>query len=172
MESKELNPNIIIPFVLNKNELENSPINISNKLKVMILFELSQRYIIENELQKVHLINPELLKKDIANEIKSLVNNKWDQIIRVWNFKYDYNSLSKIILIFDSKKLKILDSKLNIENKNFPLNNPEIVKLIDKYIHFYRKNFLLVNDKFFALFQKYFGITVIIFRKSNCSYTK
>ena len=99
MESKELNPNIIIPFVLNKNELENSPINISNKLKVMILFEISQRYIIENELQKVYLINPDWLKKYEAKEIKSLVDNKWDQIVRVWDYAYDLNSLSKIISI-------------------------------------------------------------------------
>ena len=153
MKSKEL------PFTNNKNELQNNPIDISNKLKVMILFEISQRYLLENELQKVYLINLDWLKKFEAKEIKSLVDNKWDQIARIWGYAYDLNSLSKIISIFDIKQLKILDSKLNIENKNFPLNNPEIVKLIDKYIHFYRKNFILANDKIFVLFQKYFGMT-------------
>ena len=97
MESKELNPKTIISIANNKNELQNNPIDISNKLKVMILFELSQRFIIENELQKVYLMNPEWLRKYETKEIKNLMDNKWDQIIRLWNNAYDFNSLSKII---------------------------------------------------------------------------
>jgi len=160
MKSNELNAKTMNPIPTNKRNFENIPIVITDKLKVMILFYISQRYTKENELQKVYLINPDWLKKYETKEIKNFVDNKWDQINRSWNYTYDFNSLSKIIPLFnDSNKLKKLDSKINIEHKYFPLNYPEIVKLIDKYIHFYRKNFILINSKIFALFQTYFGIT-------------
>jgi len=160
VKSNDLNVKTMYPIHNNKCKLENIPIDISNKLKVFILFYISQRYTIENEIQKVYLINTDWLKKCETKEIKNFIDNKWDQINRSWNYTYDFNSLSKIIPLFnDSNKLKKLDSKINIEHKYFPLNNPEIVKLIDKYIHFYRKNFILVNDKIFVLFQKYFGVT-------------
>ena len=158
-ESNEINAKTAMPLVNSKIKLENKPIDISDKLKVMILFDLSQRINRDTELYKVYLINPDWLNKYEAKEIKNLVDSKFDKIMREWTYTYDFTSLIKIIPILDSKKLKNLEPKVNTEHKYIPVNNPEIVKLIDKYIHFYRKKFLLVNGEIFALFQRYLNIT-------------
>ena len=131
---------------------------ISNKLKVLILFAISQQQIIGNKREKVYLMNPEYLKVFGYKDIKNLVDNKSNQIKGAWNGTYDFNSLSKIIPIFENKKLKKCEEKLNSQNINPWVVKYEPFQLVDKYIYL-NKNFVIVNDKLFELFNIYFGIT-------------
>ena len=132
--------------------------NISDRLKVMLLLAVSQIYDYpENKLIKIYLINPELLEQYKYKDIKSLVSKKSNEIIKLWNFSNDLNSLSPIIPILGKEKLQKYDSKMNLDNK-VPSIISEPIQLHNKYIDIYRK-FVIVNEQIFKLFQIHFKLT-------------
>ena len=142
-------------------KLEDKANNISDKLKVLILLEISNKYIdYDNKLERIYLINPKWAEEYKYNEIKLLINQKYNEIINKWNKSYELNSLYEIIPLFNKEQLKSLDQKINTNN-NLSINNiSERIELQDKYIDIF-KEFIIVNNQMLKLFQKYF------FFKSN-----
>ena len=158
----EAKTNLFNPQTTINNNSHNFGLNqnisdINEKLKTMILLCISQIFNIDNQYEKVYLMSREWLEQFGYKKIKEFLEKKSNQIIQVWNRTYQLNSLTKIISLFDYRKLKKFEAQLNIQNQNSWIAIPEKVKLLDKYIYLYRK-FVLVNDNIFALFQKYFGI--------------
>ena len=149
---------IINPINNEKMGLNNSDFNISDRLKVMLLLAVSQIYddYRENKLSKIYLINPEWLEQYKYKKIKSLVLEKSNEIIKLWNYSYDLNSLSQIIPILDKEKLQKYDSTINFDNQIYHPTSEQIV-VKDKYIDIYRR-FVIVNEQLFKLFQKYFKL--------------
>ena len=150
---------IINPINNEKMGLNNSDFNISDRLKVMLLLAVSQIYddYPENKLSKIYLINPEWLEQYKYKKIKSLVLEKSNEIIKLWNYSYNLNSLSKIISYLNKeKKLQKYEDNMNFDNQ---IHNPnsDPIALQDKYIDIYKK-FVIVNDQIFKLFQIYFKL--------------
>ena len=144
--------------IQNKTKIENDTNDISDRLKVLIFLALSQLYFEENKLEKVYLINPQWLEQYNYKGIKSLVDKKSNEIIQIFDLSYDLISISKIIPLFDYKKLKKCDTYMN-SNIEVPFKVPlESLELQNKYIYL-SKQFILLNEKIFILIQKYFGIS-------------
>ena len=98
-KTNNFNPNGSKKLKANKIKIENDTNDISDRLKVLLLLALSHLYNKENTLEKAYLINPEWLGQYNYKKIKSIVDDKSNQIIQIWNSSYDLNSLSKIIQI-------------------------------------------------------------------------
>ena len=153
-----LNTTIKPTPIITKPEIIESAI--SDKLKVLILFAISQQHKSTNKFEKVHLFSRKWFNDLEFKKIQDLVNDRINEIFKLWNKTYDLNSLSSIIPILDNEKLKKLDSKLKYNQNNPWHAEPESVLLVDKYILLYRK-FILVNDSIFNLIQHSFGIRPI-----------
>ena len=63
----------------------------------MILFAISQYYYPENKFVRVYLINPDWLNKYEYIKIKSLIDNKINDIIKNLNLSFNINFISIII---------------------------------------------------------------------------
>ena len=152
--SNNLNPNTFTSK--NIPTLEHNVFVISERLKVMLLFAISQMYRNDNQLENIYLMNAKWFEQYEYKKIKQLVNQKSNEIARLPKITYDLNSLSGIIPIFKYQELKNFETKMNIPNQNSWGSNPEkIFKLIDKYIYLYTQ-FVIVNEKMFHLFKNYF----------------
>ena len=131
---------------------------ISDRLKVLLLLAISQRYVPCNNLEKIYLINPQWVEQYNYKEINLLVNKRKNELINNWNKSYDLNSLSTVIPLLNIEQLKKLEQNIN-SNNNIPFEASfEQIELQDKYFDIY-KEFIIVNNHLFTLLQKYFQIT-------------
>ena len=142
----------------NKMTIKNNIINYSDRLKVMILLAISQKYEPESKIEKVHLINPKWLDEYKFKEINSLIENRSNQIINLWNNNYDLNSVIPIITILDQNKLQQYNSLISFNTQINPQSSPDQLALSNKYIDLY-KHFILVNNKMFNLLSQYFRLS-------------
>ena len=123
----------------------------------MILFAISQYYYPENKFVRVYLINPEWLNKYEYIKIKSLIDNKINDIIKNLTLSYNINSISTIIPYLNNDTLSNCD-KIMGNNYQIPrMATSEQIFLKDKYITIYR-NFIIMNENIFNLFKKYFNM--------------
>ena len=132
----------------------------SERLKTMILLALSQTYYSENQKERVYLMNYKWLEEYKYKDIKSKINTISQNRTGLWNYSYDFNSLSNIINLFGQKDLENFDKKLqkNISDSYIPSSYLEPIALPNKYIYSYKK-FVLINDKMYDHFKRSFGIT-------------
>ena len=157
LQANNLNLNPSFQQTPKGNTQVNNRIDISDKLKVLLLLAISQLNKPENKLEKVHLFNPEWLNAFNFKGIRNLVNSKNNEIRKLWNHNYDLNSISSIIQILDYNTLQKYDSLIK-NNPSVPWTAvSELITLVDKQIDLYRK-FILVNDSMFNLIQRIFLI--------------
>ena len=95
------NPNI-------KGSIGQNRIEISDRLKVMILLAISQQYNNENKIERVYLMEPKWLDLYNYTKIKKLVKSKFNEILKM-KLTYDFNNLSKIIPILHFEYLDVLN---------------------------------------------------------------
>ena len=135
----------------------------SERLKVLALLAVSQLYSFNNnKIHKAFLINPEWLEFYQYNKIQKIVNDiyqKFPDSSQFWNMTYELNSLSKIFSQINEDKIKELDKKINIKNKNQFHSNHELINIQGKLIPLY-KNFILINEELYVHFHKYFSIKI------------
>jgi len=139
-------------------KIKNDLINYSDRLKVMILLAISQKYEPESKIEKVHLINPKWLDEYKFKEINSLIDSRLNEIINLWNNNYDLNSVIPIITILDKNKLQQYNSLISFNTQINSQSSPDQLALSNKYIDLY-KNFILVNNKMFNLLSQYFRLS-------------
>ena len=150
----------------NSLKVKNNMIILSDRLKVMILLAISQKYEPEKTINKAHLINPKWLDEYKFKEINSLIDSKLNEIIKIWNNNYDLNSINPILNILGQTQLQQFDYQMNSQAQNYFLASPERIQFGDNNICFY-KNFVLVNDKMFKLIKTHFNLSS---EKDNISY--
>ena len=156
------------------NKMNYSKINVSGKLKAMILLSIFEKKIdfnnlflndkINQNLTDLFLMNKKYLEKYYYNEIKNLVYNNKNIIDRINNINIDTLTLSyfdDIASEFDVKKLKKIDKKLSFlkemvsipfdaQTKEIKLSNSKNIKIYIDYI--------FINTKIFIFFQDIFKI--------------
>ena len=133
-------------------------IEISDRLKAMILFIISQFYPFGNKEERVYLINKKWLEDYDYKGIRTLVINKFNEIREVKDFSFDINSVNKIIHIFDINELTKYDQKMKHDNQIPHLAPAEQIQIKNKYIHIYTE-FILMREKIYNLFMTYFKFT-------------
>ena len=131
---------------------------ISERLKVLILFALSQQYILENQLQRVYLMNPNWFNQFKYKEIESYIKSKYNKIYNSWTLSYDINSIKQIIPLLNGDKLKNFEQNIGSNIQNNWIASYAGKQFQNKYINLY-ENFVLINDKMFRNFQNYFKTT-------------
>ena len=70
----------------NSLKVKNNMITLSDRLKVIILLAVSQKYEPEKKIDKAHLINPKWLNEYKFKEINSLIESRFNEIIKIWNY--------------------------------------------------------------------------------------
>ena len=137
---------------------QNKISDISERLKVLLLLAISQKYVPSNNLEKIYLINPKWAEEYKYKEIKSLINQISNEILNKLDKSYDLNSLSTIIPLLNIEQLKLDEQKIN-SNNNKPFESiSERIEFQDKSFDIFRE-FIIVNNHMLNLFQKYFQLT-------------
>ena len=136
---------------------------LSDKLKVMLLLSVYQKYNFENISEKVYLMNPQWLEQYEYKKIKKLIDDNFNKINSLGKLSYDLNSASKIIQFLDEDKLKKYDkeyySKVSNPNLHFNCRNYEpIIKDLPIY---FCKQFILINEELYKLFNLHYGISLL-----------
>ena len=153
-----LNLNSAFKLTQDSSKRKNSLFYYSDRLKVMLLLTVSQKYEPERIIEKAHLINQKWLDEYKFKEINSLIDTKLNEIIKLWNINYDLNSIIPIINILDQNILQQYNSLISFNTQINPQSSPDQLALSNKYIDLYKK-FVLVNDKMFNLLSQYFRLS-------------
>ena len=146
--------NLLDNKVINKNNIENTSYNLSNKILALIyLSYYSQKKLIEknNTNIRVILLNKKFLFHFYYDKICSLINQM--------NFQNEPTNINEIISKLDINILSKIDQSINNASFNdIPiLAQSEIYKLSNKSIKIY-KDFLLVKfDCFQTFLNKFYG---------------
>jgi len=134
----------------------------SDKLKVMILLSLYQKYNFENIPQKVYLIDPQWLKQYEYEKIKKLVDADLNKINNFGKLSYDLNFASQIIPFLSIDKLKKYDQEYysKAPNPNLHFNCRNYEQIIKDLQIFFCKKFVLINEELYKLFNHCYKISL------------
>ena len=133
----------------------------SDKLKVMILLSLYQKYNFENILQKVYLIDPQWLKQYEYEKLQKLVDADFNKINNFGKLSYDLNYASQIIQFLNIDKLKKYDEEYYSKNPNPKLHfNCRNYERINKDLQiFFCRKFILINEELYKLFTHCYNVS-------------